>query len=48
MAEPGELTLVIAQHLAVDSQYVERVEAWDAERITEVRSASRKAGRLLY
>jgi len=29
LAEPGELTLVIAQHLEVDSQYVERVEAWD-------------------
>jgi hypothetical protein len=47
MAEPDQLTLMIAQHLELDHQYVERVEAWDAERISEVRSAGRKAGRLL-
>jgi hypothetical protein len=45
--EPDDLTLTIAQHLEVDSQYVEHVEAWDTERIAEARSAGRKAGRLL-
>ncbi len=45
--QPDELTLVIARVLEVDWQYVERVAAWDAERIAEVRSAGRKAGRLL-
>jgi len=47
MPEPDELTLAIARHLEVDWQYVERVEAWDAERIAEIRSAGRKAGRML-
>ena len=47
MAEPDELVLTIAQRLEVDWQYVERAEAWNAERIAEVRSAGRKAGRLL-
>jgi len=47
MAEPDELTRKIAQHLEVDHQYMVRVEAWDTERIAEVRSAGRKAGRLL-
>ena len=47
MAEPDELVLAIAQRLEVDWQYVERAEAWNAERIAELRSAGRKAGRLL-
>lgn len=47
MPEPDELPLAIARHLEVDWQYVERVEAWDAERIAEIRSAGRKAGRML-
>lgn len=47
MPEPDELVLAVAQRLEVDWQYVESVEAWDAERIAEVRSAGRKAGRLL-
>jgi hypothetical protein len=47
MPEPDELTLAIAQALEVDWQYTERVEGWDAERIAQVRSAGRKAGRLL-
>jgi hypothetical protein len=47
VAESDELTLMIAQHLELDHQYVERVEAWDAEHIAELRSAGRKAGRLL-
>ena len=47
MAEPEELVLAIARCLEVDWQYVERAEAWDAERIAEVRSAGRKAGRPL-
>jgi hypothetical protein len=46
-AEPDELTLFIAQRLEIDWQYVEHVEAWNADRIAEVRSAGRKAGRLL-
>jgi hypothetical protein len=45
--EPDELVLAIARHLELDHQHVERVEAWNAERIAEVRSAGRKAGRLL-
>jgi hypothetical protein len=45
--EPDELTLTIARHLEVDWQYVERVEAWNADRIDEVRSAGRRAGRML-
>jgi hypothetical protein len=47
MAEPDELVLAIAQRLEVDWQYRERAEAWNAERIAELRSAGRKAGRLL-
>jgi hypothetical protein len=47
MAEPDELTLAIGRALEIDWQYVERVEAWNTERIAEVRSAGRKAGRLL-
>jgi hypothetical protein len=47
MAEPDELTRIIAQHLEVDHQYIMRVEAWDTEQIAAVRSAGRKAGRLL-
>ena len=47
MAEPDELTLAIAQRLELDSQYVEHIEAWDTERIAQVRSAGRRAGRLL-
>lgn len=47
MAEPDELVLAIARRLEVDWQYVDRAEAWNAERISEVRSAGRKAGRLL-
>jgi hypothetical protein len=47
MAEPDELTLTIAQRLEIDAQYIESVEAWDAERIAQVRSAGRKAGRML-
>jgi hypothetical protein len=47
MPEPDELTLAIARHLEVDWQYVVRVEAWNTERIAEIRSAGRKAGRLL-
>jgi hypothetical protein len=47
MADPDELTLTIARALEVDWQYVEHVEAWDTERIAEVRSAGRKSGRLL-
>ncbi|WP_328420592.1 hypothetical protein OG470_03235 [Micromonospora sp. NBC_00389] len=39
--------LTIARHLELDWQYVERVEAWNAERIAEVRSAGRRAGRRL-
>jgi|SRR5580704_11688736 hypothetical protein len=46
VAEPEELILAIMQALEVDGQYVERhIEAWDTERIAEVRSAGRKAGR---
>ncbi len=47
MPDPDELTLAIARVLEVDWQYVERVEARDTARIAEVRSAGRKAGRLL-
>ena len=45
--QPDELTLEIARALEVDWQYAEVAEAWDAGRIAEVRSAGRKAGRLL-
>jgi hypothetical protein len=47
VSEPDELTLIIARHLEVDWQYVRRIEAWDADQIAAVRSAGRKAGRLL-
>jgi hypothetical protein len=47
VAEPDELTLTIARQLEVDYQFTERVEAWNADRIAELRSAGRKAGRLL-
>lgn len=47
MAEPDELTLTIARQLEIDSQYVEHIEAWNTGRTAEVRSAGRKAGRLL-
>lgn len=47
MPQPDELTLAIARHLDVDWQYVERVEAWNTEHIAEIRSAGRKAGRML-
>jgi hypothetical protein len=47
LAEPDELTLAVARRLEIDGQYVEHVEPWDTERISEVRSAGRKAGRLL-
>lgn len=47
MAEPDELALKIARHLEVDWQYVERMESWNVDRIAAVRSAGRKAGRLL-
>jgi hypothetical protein len=46
-SEPDELTLTIARHLEVDWQYVCRIEAWDADQIATVRSAGRRAGRLL-
>jgi hypothetical protein len=46
VAEPDELIMAIMQALEVDGQYVERhIEAWDTERIAEVRSAGRKAAR---
>src|SRR5260221_3822620 len=47
MGQLDELVLAIARHLEVDWQYVVRVEAWTPEQIAEVRSAGRKAGRLL-
>jgi hypothetical protein len=47
MAEPDELTLMIARVLEVDWQYFELVEAWNVDRIAEVRAAGRRAGRLL-
>jgi hypothetical protein len=47
MAEPDELTSYIAQRFEIDMQSVELVEAWNTERIADVRSAGRKAGRLL-
>jgi hypothetical protein len=47
VAEPDELTLAIARQLELDSRYVERVEVRDTKRIAEVRSAGRRAGRLL-
>jgi hypothetical protein len=47
VAEPDELTLAITRQLELDSQYVEHVEVWDTKRIAEVRSAGRRAVRLL-
>jgi hypothetical protein len=47
LAEPDELTLTIARHLEIDGEYFEHVEPWDIDRIAEVRSAGRKAARLL-
>jgi hypothetical protein len=47
VAEPDELTLAIARRLEMDAQYIEHVGAWDSERIAQVRSAGRRAGRLL-
>ncbi|MEU6860907.1 hypothetical protein AB0B28_18780 [Glycomyces sp. NPDC046736] len=47
MPDPDELTLQIARSLEVDWQYVEHVDAQNKDRIKEVRSAGRKAGRLL-
>jgi hypothetical protein len=47
LPEPDELTLTIARHLEIDNQYVEFIGACDIHRIAEVRSAGRKAGRLL-
>ncbi|WP_129669019.1 hypothetical protein [Phytoactinopolyspora endophytica] len=47
MADPDELTITIARHLEVDWQYVEHVDALNEERIAEIRSAGRRAGRLL-
>ena len=47
VAESDELTLAITRQLELDSQYVEHVEVWDTKRIAEVRSAGRRAGRLL-
>lgn len=47
MAEPDELTREIAWRLGIDAQYIEHVGAWDAERIAQIRSAGRRAGRLL-
>jgi hypothetical protein len=47
VSEPDELTLTIARHLEVDWQYVRRITASDAAQIAAVRSAGRRAGRLL-
>jgi hypothetical protein len=47
MAELDELGLEIARRLELDWQYIVRVESWDTERIAEIRSAGRKAGRHL-
>jgi len=47
LPEPDELTMTIARHLEIDNQYVEFIGARDIHRIAEVRSAGRKAGRLL-
>lgn len=46
-SEPDELTRVIADHLQADDQYVEHVDPSNLERIAALRSAGRKAGRLL-
>ena len=47
VSEPDELTLLIARHLEVDWQYVRRIRARDADQIAAVRTAGRRAGRLL-
>jgi hypothetical protein len=47
MPDPDELTQKVARHLDVDWRYVEQVEAWDVDRIAEVRAAGRRAGRML-
>jgi hypothetical protein len=47
MAEPDELTLAIARALEVDWQCFELVEAWNTDRVAEIRAAGRRAGRLL-
>jgi hypothetical protein len=47
MSAPDELTQLIAQRLEIDWQYVEHVESWNTDRVAEIRSAGRKAGRLL-
>jgi hypothetical protein len=47
MADLDELGVEVARRLEVDWQYIERVEAWNTERIAEVRAAGRKAGRHL-
>jgi hypothetical protein len=47
MPEADELMLEIARVLEIDLQYTERVEARNTERIAAVRSAGRRAGRLL-
>ena len=43
----NNLVVTISQHLEVDWQYVELVEAWNVERIAQVRSAGRQAARRL-
>src|SRR4051794_3117347 len=47
VTQADELTLKVARQLEVDWQYVERVDAGETARIAAVRSAGRKAGRLL-
>ncbi|MGH3277252.1 MAG: hypothetical protein ACRDNZ_23345 [Streptosporangiaceae bacterium] len=47
VSEPDELTLLIARHLEVDWQYTRRIAARDTEKIALVRTAGRRAGRLL-
>lgn len=47
VAEADELLMTIARHLELDWQYTEYVEAWDVDRIAEVRATGRKAGRML-
>jgi hypothetical protein len=47
MPDPDELVQKIARQLEIDWQYTEHLEAWDVERIAEIRSAGRRAGCLL-
>lgn len=47
MATPDELTLKTARTLEVDWQYYEHLPPEATERIAAIRSAGRKAGRLL-